>query len=137
MEKIAQAVAVLLAPTITSSVEKAIQTGLELIRRELVDHTSRINEAEKSISSVKEELYQAQAFEQSQDKANQLILQKRKDLENRLRRNNLRFVGVLESLHPSTLLEFCATRIPEALGLNSTCVLERAHRLLLHSADRE
>lgn len=43
-ERIAQAVAALLAPTIAASVEKAVQAGMVRLRREIGDH-KRLNEA--------------------------------------------------------------------------------------------
>lgn len=34
-------------------------------------------------------------------------------------------------------MEFCASKIPEALGLNFNQIVDRSHRLGLHSADRQ
>lgn len=86
-----------LQPTMTSTVEKAIQEGMEHIKRDLSEHSTHITEAKMRLSSVEGEPSQSQATEQAQDKTNQSILQKIEDLENRSRLNNLRFVGVPES----------------------------------------
>ena len=136
-ERIAQAVAALLSPMIAASVEKAVNAGMAQIKAQLGEHGTRLNELEHRLSSAEEELYQAQATEHAQDKTNQFILQKLDDLENRSRRSNLRFVGVPESLQASALSDFCAQRIPEALGLPGPCTVERAHRMGAFNSDRK
>lgn len=88
---------------IAASVEKAVNAGMKQIKAQLGEHTTRLNDLEHRLSGVKEELYQAQATEQMQDKTNQYIIQKLDDLENRSRRSNLRFVGVPESLQTQAL----------------------------------
>lgn len=51
------------------------------------------------------------------------------DLENRSRRNNLRLVGVPESITPPDLNSLCAVVIPKVLGMDKTCGVERTHRV--------
>lgn len=68
IELIAQAVAALLSPMIAASVEKTVHVGMKHIKQQLGEHTTRLNKAESCLSSVEEELYQAQAMEQAQDK---------------------------------------------------------------------
>lgn len=127
-ERIAQAVAALLAPKIAALVEKAVHAGMQHIQKELREHASQLNKAEQRLSKTEDELYQAQATEQIQDKTNQYIIQKLEDLENRSRRCNLPFVGVPESLQVFAITEFCASHIPEALSLPAPCIVEWTHR---------
>lgn len=107
---IAQAVAALLAPSIASIVEKAVQAGMDQTKKELGGHTSRLNEAEIRLSTIEDGRYQDQFTEQNQDKPNQFILQKLEDLENRLRLYNLQFEGVTESLQINLPLGFLCHR---------------------------
>lgn len=51
------------------------------------------------------------------------------DLENRGRRNNLRLVGIPESIKPIDLNRLCAVTIPKALGMDKPCRMEWAHRI--------
>lgn len=83
IEHIAQAVAAILAPTIA-----AVNAGMLQIKKGLGEHASHLNEGE-NIASMEEELYQAQAIEQAQDKTNQYVIQKLEDSENRSRHSNL------------------------------------------------
>lgn len=136
-DRIAQAVAALLSPMITASVEKAVDAGMRQVKAQLGEHSTRLHEVEHRLSSLEEEVYQAQATEQAQEKTNQYILQKLDDLENRSRRSNLRFVGVPESLQSSAIAEFCARRVPEALGLPGPFTVERAHRMGTFAPDRK
>lgn len=68
-----------------------MQTGMLLIKRELWEHASLLNEAENRISNIEEVMYQAQATKQTHDKTNQYIIRKREDLENRLKHSNCNF----------------------------------------------
>lgn len=45
-ERIAQAVAALLTPTVAASVEKAVNAGMRQIKKVLGEHETRLNEAE-------------------------------------------------------------------------------------------
>lgn len=51
-ERIAQAVAALLAPTIASSVEKTVQAGMAQIRKELGEHATHLNETDIRLSNI-------------------------------------------------------------------------------------
>lgn len=57
------------------------------------------------------------------------LLEKVDDLENCSRRSNLRIIGLPESYTNTDLNRICSIAIPEALGLQAKCVVERTHRL--------
>lgn len=59
------------------------------------------------------------------------------DLENCSRTNNLRIIGLPGVYKSTDLQKICADTIPEALGLNHTCTMERGHRLGILQADRK
>lgn len=67
-DRIAQAVAGLLSPMITTSVEKVVDVGMRQFKAQLGEHPTRLGEVENRLSSLEEEVYQAQATEQEQDK---------------------------------------------------------------------
>lgn len=135
-QDIAKAVADILTPTITATVERAVSAGILLLKKELGEHSTRFNEAEHRLSNLEDEVYQSHEQEIRQDKTNQYILQTLDDLENRFRRSNLRFVGFPESLQAPSILDLCSKRIPELLGLPAPCPVERAHGLGPPSPDR-
>lgn len=66
---------------------------------------------------------------QNHEGALQMLQDKIEALENRSRRNNLRIIGVPESMKPEALIHLCSMAIPAALGINSQCTVERAHRI--------
>lgn len=106
------------------ALEKAVQAGMEEIKKELGEHSSRLNEAEMRISSLKDEVYQAQTSIHNHDNPQQYIWQKLKDLENSLRSNNLQIIGLPESYKSSSLMELCAFRIPTEYQLSLKDPLE-------------
>lgn len=57
-DRIAQAVAVFLSLTITMTVEKSVQPGIEQLKNEMGEHSMHLNRAKMRISMMKDELYQ-------------------------------------------------------------------------------
>lgn len=55
-DRIAQAVAALLAPMITASMEKAVDAGMRQFKKQLGEHATRLNEVEHRLSSVAEDM---------------------------------------------------------------------------------
>lgn len=127
--RIAEAVAALLKPTINEAVEKAVSQGIVQLKKEMGAQGKRLQEAELRIASLEEELQQANSAIKNHDLACQIFQEKLTDLENRSRRNNLRIIGLPESFTPAMLPDLCATKIPNALGFPTPCVVERAHRI--------
>lgn len=96
-DKIAQAVATLLSPTITLAVDRAITAGIDQFHSELREHASRLSEAENRISVIEGEIQSSHTESLQAFKTQQYILEKLDDLENRSRRNNLHIIGLPET----------------------------------------
>lgn len=86
---------------------------------------------------LEDELYQANSAMKQYSQAQQLLQDKIKDLENQSRRNNLRIINLPEAFKAESVLDLCATCLPEALGLPDKCVAERTHRFSAPSNNRK
>lgn len=109
------------------AVEFALHKSLQSLKVELTIQSQYIQEAKSCITAVEEEAEGLQANYNSSDHILKALLEKVEDLENRSMRSNLRIIGVPESYNANDLLRLCSKAIPEALGLQSPCVVERAH----------
>lgn len=127
--RMAEAVAAMLKPTIQETVAAAVQQGIEQLRRDLAAQTQSLKEMEERISGLEDDTSQSQGKVQMLENKLQNVLDKMDDLENRARRNNLRIIGLPETYKPSALTAICSELIPKALGINRSCIVERAHRL--------
>lgn len=58
-----------------------------------------------------------------------MLAEKLEDLENRSRRNNLRIIGVPETVKLNDLLKLCEKTLPRALGMTGKMMVEWAHRI--------
>lgn len=85
--------------------------------------------SETPISTIDDDIAEFHSFDNGTDRTIKALLEKVDDLENRSRRNNLRIIGIPESYNNIDVLRLCTSEISETLGLNSTCVVERAHRI--------
>lgn len=86
---------------------------------------TRLQEAEQSVTTMSQSVQQSLTLEVE-------LREKLEDLENRHRRNNLRFVGIPETVRNDQLVAYLTTDIPKALQLDLTdesVQIERAHRL--------
>lgn len=124
---IAQAVVTLLGPTLTATVDAAVHRGLKQLHIDLQAQAQRITQVEERISSLEDELTASSAAVARITATNRDIWDKLDDLENRSRRNNLRIIGLPESVSTAQLTNICAKIIPEQLGLRIPCTIERAH----------
>lgn len=70
---------------------------------------------------------QTQSMSRKAEQSLQILADKVDDLENSTRRNNLRVVGLPESVKPAELQNICEEIIPKALGIHRKMVVERAH----------
>lgn len=75
--------------------------------------------------------YSRVGFEETAVHSNreQSLWEKVEDLEYRSRCNNLRLVGLQESIPPGDLLSLCETELPQDLGISRHCKVERADRV--------
>lgn len=85
----AQAVADLLSPTITSAVDRVVTAGIDQLRRELKEQAGRLNVAEQRIADLEEEAWNTHETALQASQTQQYILEKLDDLENRSRSNNV------------------------------------------------
>lgn len=109
-----------------------LATDISLIRHDMDKFRSRVAEAEERISQL-EDSTRADSRElhalQAQVKA---LQEKSVDTENRLRRNNIRILGLPERAEGSKPAEFAESFLIQLLDLPAmppTFVVERAHRV--------
>lgn len=133
---IAQAVVQLLGPTLTATVDAAVHRGLEQLHIELQAQAQRITQVEERISIIEDDCTASSAALARINASYRDIWDKLDDLENHSRRNNLRIIGLPESIPASHLTNICAKTIPEQLGLRIPCTVERAHRMGQYSDTR-
>lgn len=117
--------------TLTCKIEE-VKVDVSLIRQDLQKMRERVTETETRISQVEDSVPPLQiSTERIQHQLN-AVLAKQDDMENRLRRCNLRFVGLPEGAEgsdPSTFLENLLTSTFGRAEFSTSFVVERAHRL--------
>lgn len=90
--------------------------GVVLSKLEITDHSTRITELEANVGSLTTRV---------------TYLDNRcEDLEGRMRRNNIRLLGIPEGAEGPRPTEFVAGLLQELLGLDEKLLLDRAHRTL-------
>lgn len=116
---------------LTTKIEE-VKVDISLMRQDMQKLRDRVGEAEHRISEVEDSLPPLQSSSDRLQQQVHLILQKQDDMENRLRRCNLRFIGLpegSEGADPSSYLEQLLTQTYGRESFSSTFVVERAHRL--------
>lgn len=78
---LSQPVAVLLSPTITAAVDRAIAAGITQHRKEMGDHANRLSELEHHVSDLEDELQSSYTSGPQSKQAQQFILDKLDDLQ--------------------------------------------------------
>ncbi|KAK7922645.1 hypothetical protein WMY93_009547 [Mugilogobius chulae] len=106
-----------------------IQFTVNDIRDELRQCNERISQAESRISTVEDEMSVLQKKVRSLELDKGSLENAITDLEARLRRSNLRLVGLPEGREGSDACSFLEKWIPETLGMARQITLERAHRV--------
>uniref|UniRef100_A0A8C5PCI5 Uncharacterized protein n=1 Tax=Leptobrachium leishanense TaxID=445787 RepID=A0A8C5PCI5_9ANUR len=108
-----------------------LSASLELALSQLTSQAQRLTEVEDRVSTLEDGLTPLQTTVDSHDSLLSTLLDKIDDLENRSRRNNLRIVGLPETVKGPQLQHFVSTWLPTALGIatNVPLVVERVHRL--------
>lgn len=103
IDKIVQAVAHILKPLIREAVAEAMQASADKIREEMHVQDTRLGELEERLLTAEEEVQEQRNKMQHMESSLHTAWDKIDDLENRSRRNNLRLVGVPESIKPPDL----------------------------------
>lgn len=109
-----------------------VMTALENVRKEVSDCAERVSQAELRISSAEDDVASLRTKLHTLEAKHKTLEDKVLDLEARSRRNNLRLVGLPEGAEGRDPCSFLEKWIPEALNkvaLQSSVVLERAHRI--------
>lgn len=117
--------------SLTARIEE-VKVDISLVRQDFQKLKGRVTEAENRLGTVEDSLPPLQnTTSELQHQVNQL-LQKQDDIENRLRRCNLRFVGLPEGVEGKDPPAFLENLLCDTYGKESfspTFVVERAHRL--------
>lgn len=90
---------------------------------------SRIDEMERRIEYLESVDKDLQANPLANKKDVEAIWEKLEDMENRSRRNNVRFIGFPEGAEGTEVAKFVEDLIPELLSIEETVEIERAHRV--------
>ncbi len=111
-----------------------IMAAIESMRKEMNDCSERMSQAELRLSNVEDVSLQAhlQAKVNKLETKNKTLEDKIVDLETRSRLNNLRLVGLPEGAEGQDPCSFLEKWIPEVLNavmLQSSGIIERAHRI--------
>lgn len=85
---------------------------------------------------MEEDIIQAHSLSTKSDNTLQILADKVDNLENRSRRNNLRPIGMPETVKPSELHKICEETLPKALGIYRKIVVRRAHCIGAPQPDR-
>ncbi|OCT82956.1 hypothetical protein XELAEV_18025491mg, partial [Xenopus laevis] len=112
---IAAEVARLINPVIESTISKAIdklQIKIISISEKLSTHDKRFSEIEDVVSQLQDDMIDSSSRLDSLEKQNQELKLKVDDLENRSRRNNLRFINIPESFQNDSLSMLISKTIP-------------------------
>lgn len=110
--------------------------GIEEIRRTTTSMEEKLSTLMTRLSDVEARLDYLEQGEQERQ-ANpvatkedlRLVWDKLEDLENRSRRNNVRFIGIPEGKEDGDTTSFIEKLIPTLLGLEKKCEIDRAHRV--------
>lgn len=128
--KVLEAIA-LCQSTLTSRIEE-VKIDISLIRQDIQKLWNRVTETERRVGHVEDDLHPLQISTEQLQHQLSMVLSKQDEMENRLRRCNLRFVGLpekSEGADPPTFLENLLIKTFGREAFSSTFVVERAHRL--------
>lgn len=95
---------------------------------------SRLDEMERRVEYLETVEKGWQANPPASKKDVDSIWEKLEDMENRTRRNNVRFIGFPEEVEGRDVIKFVEDIIPELLGIDGKLEIERAHRVPTQSA---
>lgn len=111
----------------------ALESRLQKIQTTVSDHRQRIVSLETSLESDDQRIRALEAQVVALTDSNSKLLAKTSDLKSRSRRNNIRIIGLPESIEGPTPTMFFSKLLVELLSeeiLESPPELDRAHRVL-------
>lgn len=112
---------------------ESLASTLDSIQSTINDHGERIDSIEVNATSVDQRLQQLEGAYTALQKDNDLLKQKVADLEGRSRRQNIRIIGLPESIEGPRPSAFFSQLLIDVLGpevLTSPPEIDRAHRSL-------
>lgn len=122
---------------IQEAVEMELQASLDRLKVDMASQTKRIAETEQRISNVEDEHLEHLVRIQTLETNLTLMAEKLDDLKDRSRGNNLRIMGIPESIKTADLFRICKQDIPKALRIDKDCTAEGAHQLGALQPDRK
>lgn len=128
-KRLAIEVARQIAPDLQETLEHTLQASLGKIQAELTNHSSRIEELKQRVLHLEKYNDALQAKLKNTAGKTEVLEELPEDLENLSRRNNLRVVGLPESVQHGNLHALCGANLSQVLGLNHKCRVERARRI--------
>ncbi|XP_068118214.1 polycystin-1-like [Hyperolius riggenbachi] len=128
-QTLAAAVVEKLAPELQAVIQAAIDHTLKDVGLRLQLHDHRLDQAEARIQQIEDDRAKEVKGDKQLRAEHKQMQEKLQDLENRSRRNNLRVVGLPETMTAQALRDFCASTLPKMLGFKRGCKVERAHRV--------
>lgn len=114
-----------------NTVRSETREALETANRELKLHATSIRSLEDGASHYSDRVVELETQLTSLSSQVKQLSSKVEDLESRQRRDNCRIIGVEESLGDIRMERSVAKLLQDALGLDYTPTLDRAHRSLL------
>ncbi|KAL0195450.1 hypothetical protein M9458_009022, partial [Cirrhinus mrigala] len=107
-------------------------TAIESMKKEMNDCNERVSQAELRILNVEDNVAHLQAKVNKLESKTKSLEDKLVDLETRSRLNNLRLLGLPEGAEgrdPCSFLEKWIPEVLDAVTLQSSDIIERAHRI--------
>lgn len=111
-KRLAIEVATRIAPDLQETLETTIQVSLQKLQADIHTHAGRLTELENRVSSLEDENNVLSTTVTNMSTDISRLGDKLEDLENRSRRNNLRMVGLSETVLHKELQHICAHSNP-------------------------
>lgn len=116
-----------ITPDIHETLASNITTMLTQIKNDVAQHDQCLNAIDEKLLSLESDSNKLQDQIRNILRDNERLRDKLEDLENRC--NNLRILGITESILQKDLAHLCSQELPLGLGISHTCKVEKAHRL--------
>ncbi|XP_063805907.1 uncharacterized protein LOC134984203 [Pseudophryne corroboree] len=117
---------------IQATVEPLLNKAVSDITNQLQHLNMRVSDTESHISTARDDIDTLQKEVRMLTTDNTRLSEKLDNIENRTRRNNLRIIGLPESLVGASLAHFVRITLPKMLHIEDACadlIIERVHRI--------
>lgn len=114
-KRLAKEVATRIAPDLQETLETTIQSTLLKIQSNFKAHEGILNDLEPRVSSLEDENLSLSSKVSSINRTVHQLEEKLEDLENRSQRNNLRMVGLPESVLAKDQQNICEVALPHTV----------------------